>query len=294
MTLSLLELAGCVEPMEVAALSWSQRLIVRNVIKDTIDRLKQIESRSKPFSDTAGCGRRLKRKSRQILETSQREMQALRDGLMNGSVSRQQLREALFRYPDLDDGFPGKDNADALFDGIFGTGGEPKELSTLKPEMVQFAPTPLCRLDKMIHDLELSPEDVVYDLGCGTGRAAMFLRLMTDAALVIGVEYELGRYLRAVEIAGRFGFPGLEFQNADVQEIDLSAGTVFYMFNPFHGQMLKNVMERLREAAEDHTITVCTFFMDLKKFDFLHCILPAGNMCRDIAIYRSGDASQNM
>jgi hypothetical protein len=48
-----------------------------------------------------------------------------------------------------------------------------------------------------------------------------------------------------------------------VRDADLDDGTVFYLYLPFTGPVLVDVMARLREVASKRTIVVCTLGMDV-------------------------------
>jgi hypothetical protein len=45
----------------------------------------------------------------------------------------------------------------------------------------------------------------------------------------------------------------------DARVTDLSSGTVFYLYTPFAGSILRQVLDRLRSVAAARPIRVCTF-----------------------------------
>lgn len=49
------------------------------------------------------------------------------------------------------------------------------------------------------------------------------------------------------------------FIQQDVREVDLSSGTVFYLYTPFLGTILRAVLDLLRREAVSREIRVCTF-----------------------------------
>jgi hypothetical protein len=50
-----------------------------------------------------------------------------------------------------------------------------------------------------------------------------------------------------------------KFLSSDVRDADLSSGTVFYLYTPFRGSILREVLDRLRAEADTREIRVCTF-----------------------------------
>jgi hypothetical protein len=50
-----------------------------------------------------------------------------------------------------------------------------------------------------------------------------------------------------------------EFVEADAREASLASGTVFFLFTPFRGAMLGQVLERLSREGRERPIRVCTY-----------------------------------
>jgi len=51
----------------------------------------------------------------------------------------------------------------------------------------------------------------------------------------------------------------LTFLQQDARVADLSDGTVFYLYTPFTGTILRSVLDALRQEAANREILVCTF-----------------------------------
>ncbi|HEV1287784.1 MAG TPA: hypothetical protein VNU44_20840, partial [Bryobacteraceae bacterium] len=49
------------------------------------------------------------------------------------------------------------------------------------------------------------------------------------------------------------------FIEHDARTADLSAGTVFYLYTPFSGTILRSVLDSLRREAAKREIRICTF-----------------------------------
>ena len=49
------------------------------------------------------------------------------------------------------------------------------------------------------------------------------------------------------------------FIRQDAREADYSSGTLFYLYTPFTGTVLRTVLDRLREQASRRPIRICTY-----------------------------------
>jgi precorrin-6B methylase 2 len=99
--------------------------------------------------------------------------------------------------------------------------------------------------------LRLQRSDVVYDIGCGTGRPlCLFAR--QRVAQCVGVELDRG----IAEIARRnvTNLIGRQAEvsviNGDAALVDYHNSTVFWLFNPFGPGTLAAVLERIRQSVE--------------------------------------------
>ncbi len=85
----------------------------------------------------------------------------------------------------------------------------------------------------------LAADDVVFDVGCGRGRAcAVFARA---CAKVVGIEASLV----AAAAARRNGIAIIE---ADARAVDYAGATVLWMFNPFGPETMRAVLRRAAVA----------------------------------------------
>jgi H2-forming N5,N10-methylenetetrahydromethanopterin dehydrogenase-like enzyme len=81
---------------------------------------------------------------------------------------------------------------------------------------------------------------------------------MLAGARSVGVEVEAAYVASARECAESLNLAGVEFIHEDARACDLSGGTVFYLYSPFTGSMLAEVLERLREESMLRPIKICT------------------------------------
>jgi hypothetical protein len=61
------------------------------------------------------------------------------------------------------------------------------------------------------------------------------------------------------------GVRDVTYVDADAREAALDDGTVFYLYAPFTGPVLVEVMRRLRSIATHRAIVVCTLGVDVER-----------------------------
>jgi SAM-dependent methyltransferase len=129
------------------------------------------------------------------------------------------------------------------------------EQSSMQGERVYYRPTP-ARIILLLTDwAELKADDVVYDLGSGTGRVSILLNLITGLKTK-GIEYDPTLYAQACQCLARLQLPHVTFLNTDAQTADYSDGTVFYLYTPFQGLILQTVLDRLQQEARQRPIRI--------------------------------------
>lgn len=119
------------------------------------------------------------------------------------------------------------------------------------------------RIRQILHELNPTPNDVVYDVGSGYGRFCLYGALTTEATFK-GVEAVSARFETAMSIKDKLHIPNVDFVNRNVVDADLSDGTIFYLFNPFYpyGARTQVTFEAiLRDLAKEKQITVVTASM---------------------------------
>ncbi len=138
------------------------------------------------------------------------------------------------------------------------TDAMPGETIARGEEMVAYQPTPVRVLFTLLNWVSVRPDDVFYDLGSGLGHVAIMVRLLTDAT-AIGIEFEPSYVGYARECAFALGLDRVTFLNENARQSDYTDGTVFYLYTPFRGQMLQDVLDRLHDQARRRRITLCTY-----------------------------------
>ncbi len=106
-------------------------------------------------------------------------------------------------------------------------------------------------LIRCLNVLELRPDDVVFDIGCGMGRALCLLARRRIARCV-GIELcaDLAAKARANLQSLRGAQSPAEVQIVDAAFADYTDATAFYLFNPFGDDTMRAMIERIRQSME--------------------------------------------
>jgi hypothetical protein len=151
----------------------------------------------------------------------------------------------------------GPDGLDLLVNGVLEIGAAPAATRERLPDMIHYEPAPARLILDLIDNAGLQPGDVFSDLGSGLGQAVILVNLLTGIRAK-GVEFEPAFCDAARACARRLGLANVEFINADAREVDYAGGTVFYLFTPFKGEILRAVLAKLRGEARTRQLRLCT------------------------------------
>ena len=178
--------------------------------------------------------------------------------IASGCYTRAGLLQAFARCADARPDLPGYDALDELFAELFDAGELPELHAQLGPEMVAYQPTPGRVILSLIQRAALSCDDVVCDLGSGLGHVLLACALLSGARGV-GVELEPAYCAYAASCARKLRLPQVTFIAADARQAPLDEANVFYLYTPFRGQLLEQMLERLRQEALARPIVVCSY-----------------------------------
>jgi hypothetical protein len=135
---------------------------------------------------------------------------------------------------------------------------EPSEPSLQRsPEMVPYQPTPVRHILHLIAATTLAEDDVFVDLGSGLGHVPLLVSMVTGAQS-LGIEVQAAYVASARECAQSLHLSRVRFIPQDAREADLSSGSVFYLYSPFNGSILTNVLSALRMESTHRSIKVCS------------------------------------
>ncbi|GAB4144844.1 MAG: hypothetical protein Fur0021_01760 [Candidatus Promineifilaceae bacterium] len=147
---------------------------------------------------------------------------------------------------------------DEFINGLLDIGEQPGETRPREREMIQYEAAPASVILELAQEVTLSPGSVFYDLGAGLGIVVILFHLLTRAVSK-GVEIEPAYYQAAVLNAARLNLECVSFINADARDLTYADGGLFFMFTPFKGQIMRDVLHRLYGQAGTRPITVATF-----------------------------------
>jgi hypothetical protein len=149
------------------------------------------------------------------------------------------------------------DLLDEIVGGVLQLRG-PGEADLLQSsEMTAYQPTPARHILDLIAVCKFSNDDVLVDLGSGLGHVPLLVSILTGIR-TLGAEVQSDFAGSAQEAARVLNLRRVRFRAEDARMTDLSSGTVFYMFSPFTGSILADVLCGLRKQSKERQIRVCS------------------------------------
>lgn len=217
-------------------------------------------------SDQATLYRRAMGLRTKLEGANSRFYEGVRDAIQRGagrdalfrSVDQPRREAPLHGYPNDLGAAESYDYLDELVSGVFRFAVTEEPKVNLSAEMVAYQPTPARHVFDLIRHIKLTAQDVFVDLGAGLGHVAFLVASCTDARC-IGIELEPSYVACSTKIARELNVTNATFLALDAREADLSGGTVFYLYTPFRGAILRAVLDRLRLESTTRDIRVCTF-----------------------------------
>ena len=108
--------------------------------------------------------------------------------------------------------------------------GSAATLSSQRPTLAPYVPSPQDVVDRMLADANLTSSDVVYDLGSGDGRIVI-TAAKTYGARGVGIDIDADRISESRSNARSAGVDHLvEFQRGDILQADVSRATVVTLY----------------------------------------------------------------
>src|SRR5690606_8750390 len=132
-------------------------------------------------------------------------------------------------------------------------------------------------------------DDIFVDLGSGLGQVPILLHLLTGIP-AHGVEIEAGYVRFARASAEQLGLSAVTFEQADARDADMAGGTIFYLYTPFRGAILRAVLDRLALQAQSRPITVCAYgpcATDVERETWLRRVYARGSDEGAFAVFAS-------
>lgn len=174
---------------------------------------------------------------------------------------------------------------DAWLDLLLGLGPIPDDGPELPRGCVPYLPCCVDALLRMVEHADVQASDVFVDIGSGVGRAAALVHLLTGAA-AIGLEVQPNLVHTARELAARLH--GLRYSPVEGDAVRLTGyitiGSIFFLYCPFSGSRLEQVLDDLEPIARTRQIRICCVDLSLPPRPWLTLAAPP---CEDLAVYRS-------
>ena len=152
----------------------------------------------------------------------------------------------------------GYDYLDELISGILQFPAPGVASVQLEPDMVFYQPTPARHVFDLIGRTALTETDVLVDLGSGLGHVPLLVSICTRARC-IGIELQTAYIDCARFTAQHLKLDHVTFLQRDVRTADFSCGTMFYLYTPFTGSILRTVLDKLQTECAKREIRICTF-----------------------------------
>lgn len=124
-------------------------------------------------------------------------------------------------------------------------------------EMAAYQPTPARHILDLVATCRLSDDDLLVDLGSGLGHVPFLVSILTGAS-ALGVELQPAYVVSARQCARSLNLRRARFVAEDARVTDLSDGTVFYLFSPFSGSILRDVVCQLWRQSRSRQFRICS------------------------------------
>jgi hypothetical protein len=200
----------------------------------------------------------------QLEEVNTKMFQKLREQISLGGYRGKALMHLMNEYLDqpqdtvLQDDETGYDHLDLFLNGLLTDRKLPAETKERETGMIYYQKTPARIIFEMIKKASFQPGDVFYDLGSGLGQVAILVNLFISV-ISKGVEFEPAYCNYANACAADLDLSHVDFINADARHTDYSSGTVFFMYTPFEGEMLRAVLRKLYAEAKKRKIRIFSY-----------------------------------
>lgn len=152
----------------------------------------------------------------------------------------------------------GYDNFDLFINGLLTYRDLPAQTKEREPGMIYYQKTPARIILELVKKAAFQSGDVFYDLGSGLGQATILVNLLASV-ISKGVEFEPAYCHYAKACAAELNLSDTQFINEDARHADYSSGDVFFMYTPFEGEMLNDVLSNLYVETKKRKIRIFTY-----------------------------------
>lgn len=258
-------------------------------ILDRIEGLLQNPEQTEELNILQQCAEKVKSELEKI---DSNLFKQLREKIRTGMYTGASFRKAIDQYFEHDVSQPDKigyDNLDDFINGLLSDQVIPEATMEREPEMVFYQKTPARIIFEIVELADLRQEDVFFDLGSGLGQVAILVNLISGVEAK-GIEYEPAYCNYANTCARQLNLSNVDFINIDARQADYSRGTVFFLYTPFEGEILKTVLEILQKEPRNRTIRIFTYgpcSEMVAQQDWLSCVHGEANDPYQLCAFKS-------
>jgi hypothetical protein len=225
-------------------------------ILDQIDALRKVESDQDRLAEFHHQAKEIKCQLEEIdTKLFQRLPQEIKEKKYTSKMFEALVGEYVSSKNQEEEGY---DILDIFINRLLAVRDMPEQSKPLEPEMVFYQKTPARIIFELVKDTGFAEDDVFFDIGSGLGQVVMLVNLLAGIRAV-GVEFDPAFCKYSEECAAMLGLQDVAFINADASETDYSNGTVFFMYTPFRGKMLEDVLDALRKESLKRKIRIITY-----------------------------------
>lgn len=225
-------------------------------ILDQIDALRKVEPDQARLTELRHQAQKVKS---QLEEIDNQLFQRLQQEIKKKKYTSEAFEALVREYVSFENhDEEGYDNLDIFINRLLSLRHMPEQGKPLEPDMVFYQKTPARVIFELVKKAKLTKDDVFFDIGSGLGQVAMLVNLLAGIR-TIGVEFDPAFCRYSEECAAMLGLENVAFFNVDAREADFSSGTVFFMYTPFKGKMLQDVLGILRKESLKREISIITY-----------------------------------
>lgn len=223
-----------------------------------IDRLQQLEERAGGFECLRALREHAARVQQQLEAANERFVRRLRARIREGHYTRAGLARAFGRCAGRESRERDYDALDQLIAALMDASELQDERVEREPEMVAYQPTPGRLILELLERADLRAGERLIDLGSGLGWVVILVALLSEAR-AIGIELEPSFVEYARSSARALKASRAQFVLADARDASLAEADAFFLYTPFQGRMLEQVLDRLRLEAQARAIRICSY-----------------------------------
>ncbi len=262
---------------------------------NVINRIETLLQTINPPEELSSLQQSAERVKRQLEDIDDALFQRLRADIQKRCCTGIVLKRLIDEYVERDSSRGrqpaeiGYDSLDMFINGLLLNHALPVETKAREKEMFYYQQTPARIIFELVAKAQLTEEDVFYDLGSGLGQVSILINLLSGVTAK-GIEFEPAYCDYANGCAADLNLSQVEFINADARIADYSDGTVFFMYTPFVGRVLQEVLEKLQGESHRRRIRLFTYgpcTPQVARQSWLECVDQNGNHIYKLGVFRS-------